>query len=191
MIYALRGAVKRLSVPHVTVDVGGVQYLLSVPSPVWTALEEGKETELTVFTYVREDRLDLFGFIGTEEREFFASLLNLDNVGPKLALELSSVARNLLTSAVLEGDVSILTSIKGVGKKTGEKLLLDLKNLFEKHPEWMGGIGGDVPASLDRDAVSALTSLGYDQPSVLAALKSVPGSVKRTEDRVAAALRSL
>jgi len=192
MIYALSGIVRKLTVPMVTVDVSGVQYLLSVPYPFWDTLNEGQERTLTVYTYVREDRLDLFGFAIGLERELFVQLLNLTGVGPKLALELCSVPRNMFANAILADDVSILTGIKGVGKKTAEKLLVDLKSLFEKHPEWTADTPSkDKPATFDHDAVAALTSLGYDHPSVLSALKKIPTSVKRTEDRVAAALRSL
>jgi Holliday junction DNA helicase RuvA len=192
MIYALSGTVRKLTVPTVTVDVSGVQYLLSVPYPLWDALHESKEATITIFTYVREDRLDLFGFANGKERELFVQLINLSGVGPKLALELCSVPRAMFATAIINDDVSILTAIKGVGKKTAEKLLVDLKSLFEKHPEWMAETKAhDKPAAFDTDAVSALTSLGYDHPSILSALKNIPSDLKRTEDRVAAALRSL
>lgn len=192
MIYALSGTVRKLTLPFVTVDVGGVQYLLSVAYPLWDTLEEGQKETLTVYTYVREDRLDLFGFANGRERELFMQLLNLAGVGPKLALELCSVPRAMFANAILNEDLSILTGIKGVGKKTAEKLLVDLRSLFEKHPEWTAETASkDKPAAFDHDAVAALTSLGYDHPSIVNALKNIPASVKRTEDRVAAALRSL
>lgn len=193
MLYALTGIIQKLDVPHVAVDVAGVSYLASVPLPVWDGLKQGETATLIVFTYVREDRLELFGFHAATDRALFIALLNLSGIGPKLALELCSIPREMLVSAAEHEDAGMLTNIKGVGRKTAEKLLVDLKSLFEKHPEWTelaAGIG-EKRAAFDSDAIAALTSLGYDQSSVLHALKKIPVNVKRTEDRVAAALRSL
>lgn len=192
MFYALTGTVRKLERPHVAVETSGVAYLVSVPYPLWETLQDGKDTSLILYTYVREDRLDLFGFQSPQERKLFAELLNLSGVGPKLAMEICSIPRSMLIAAVTQGDIRTLTSIKGVGKKTAEKLLVDLKSLVEKHPEWATlPRGTEQPAAYDADAISALTLLGYDQASVLDALKKIPSKLKRTEDRVAAALRSL
>lgn len=193
MIYALSGIVRKLPLPQVAVDVSGVEYLATLPHPLWDELQEGKPTRLITFTYVREDRLDLFGFASHIERSLFVELLNISGVGPKMALELCSIPRHILVTAVQHEDVAALTQIKGVGKKTAEKLLVDLKSLLEKHPEWITTpqAAHEKPAAFDTDAISALTSLGYDQGTVLAALKKIPAKLKRTEDRVAAALRSL
>ncbi len=126
MLYAVTGTVKKLELPQVAVDVSGVSYLVSVPHPLWESLAEGAETTLILFTYVREDRLDLFGFSSAQERKLFASLLNLSGVGPKLSLEVCSIPRGVLVTAVQSDDVSMLTDIKGVGKKTAEKIVLEL-----------------------------------------------------------------
>lgn len=193
MIYALTGTVQRLDLPHLTVDVSGVRYLVSVPYPLWESASEGSVMTLTILTFLREDRLELYGFANGADRNLFGALINISGVGPKLGLELCSIQRSLLAQAVAEGDASTLTEIKGIGRKTAEKLLVDLKSLFEKHPEWatVRGEAKTRHAAFDADAVSALTSLGYDQHSALDALKRVPSTVKKTEDRVAAALRSL
>lgn len=193
MLYALTGTIQKLDIPHVAVDVSGVSYLAAVPHPVWDSLQSAETTTLIVYTLVREDRLDLFGFRNANDRAFFIALLNLSGIGPKLALELSSIPREMLVEAAEKEDAGILSSIKGVGRKTAEKLLVDLKSMFEKHPEWAALISspGESRANFDSDAIAALVSLGYDQPSALDALKKIPTKLKRTEDRVAAALRSL
>lgn len=193
MIYALTGTVQRLDLPHLSVDVQGVKYLVSVPYPLWETTADGSVATITVYTFLREDRLELYGFKDAADRGLFVALLNLSGVGPKLGLELCSIPRTLLSDAVIQGDAGLLTDIKGVGRKTAEKLLVDLKSLFEKHPEWatVRGENGSKPAAFDADAISALTSLGYDQTSALEALKRVPTGLKKTEERVAAALRSL
>ncbi len=193
MLYALTGTIQKLDLPHVAIDVGGVSYLASVPHPLWDTLLNGETTTLIIYTLVREDRFDLFGFASGNDRAFFIALLNLSGIGPKIALELCSIPREMLVSAAEQEDASILANIKGVGRKTAEKLLVDLTSMFDKHPAWatFGGILGEKRAAFDADAIAALTSLGYDQSSVLDALKKIPVKLHRTEDRVAAALRSL
>lgn len=192
MIYALTGTVHKLDIPQISVNVSGVSYLVTVPYPLWDNLREGAEATVTIYTHVREDRLDLFGFANAADRSLFVELLNLSGIGPKTALELCSLPQGMLMGAVQEEDVAALTEIKGIGKKTAEKLLVDLKSLLEKHPEWIVlPTKGEKPAAFDSDAISALTSLGYDQATVVDALKRVPPTLKKTEERVAAALRSL
>ncbi len=194
MFYALTGTVRKLPLPQLAVDVAGVAYLVSVPHPVWDALKDGVQGTLMIHTYVREDRLDLFGFLRPEERSLFVELLNISGIGPKIALELCSIPLPMLLAAAEMDDSVQLTKIKGIGKKTAEKLLVDLKSLVEKHPEWRTMQGTNLQdrhATFDADAIAALVSLGYDQGTVLDALKRLPGSLKKTEERVAAALRSL
>lgn len=194
MIYALTGIVHKLLLPQVAIDVSGVSYLASVPHPVWDTLVHGERATLITYTFVREDRLELFGFLHGDERSLFTELLNISGIGPKIALELCSIPMTMLLRAAETDDIGMLTGIKGIGRKTAEKLLVDLKSLCEKHPEWKTSTmpkDSARPAPFDHDAIAALTSLGYDQHTVLHALKKLPQSLKKTEERVAAALRSL
>ena len=194
MFYALTGTVRKLPTAQMTIDVAGVTYLLSVPHPVWDTLADESRTTVIVYTYVREDRLELFGFRTAEERSLFTELLNISGIGPKIALELCSIPMQMLMRAAQNDDSATLTNIKGIGRKTAEKLLVDLKSLLEKHPEWMASgqhIATESPANFDADAIAALTSLGYDQGTVLDALKRIPVKLRKTEERFAAALRSL
>ncbi len=192
MIAHLRGAIHRLDPGDVTVDVAGVGYRVSVPLDVWEKLEEGQTKMLWISSYIREDRFDLFGFLDRAGRTLFEEFLKLDGVGPKMALELSNVPRGFLLQAAEKNDPRLLTSIKGVGKKTGEKLLVELRSLAEKKlhlfdaPGETGGRG-----DFDQDAIAALTALGYDSQTAVHALKELPRDLKSTEERVAAALRSL
>ncbi|MSR67376.1 Holliday junction branch migration protein RuvA [Candidatus Peribacteria bacterium] len=194
MIYALTGTIRKLPLPNIGVDIAGVTYLTSVPHPVWDAMTDGEQSTLVVFTFVREDRLELFGFRTPDERSLFTELLNISGIGPKIALELCSIPMTMLRRAAETDDSASLTAIKGIGRKTAEKLLVDLKSLFEKHPEWTSKSADNTQersASFDVDAIAALSSLGYDQHTILGALKRLPTTLKKTEERVAAALRSL
>ncbi len=194
MIHSLTGTVRRLSIPQLAIDVQGVGYLVTVPHPLWDTLFDGAKATVVTHTYVREDRLDLFGFESDNERLFFLDLINISGIGPKTALEICSIPRSMLMSAVMNGEADQLNKIKGVGKKTAEKLLVDLKALFEKYPDRFTKAGDKTDAkspAYDRDAIEALVALGYDQATVIKALKKVPEKITRTEDRVTAVLRSL
>ncbi len=192
MLAHLRGTVHKMDPGEVTVDVTGVGYRVSVPLDVWDELKEAEPRMLWVSSYIREDRFDLYGFSDRDGQILFEELIKLSGVGPKLGLELCAVPRGLLKQAMEEQSVTLLTSIKGIGKKTAEKLLLELRSLAERKPQIF--IVKGVTASrgeYDQDAIAALTALGYDSSTVIHALKDLPPTVKTTEERVAAALRSL
>ncbi len=192
MIAHLHGSVTLCRPGEVTVDVSGVGYRVLVPLDVWEQLEEGAMAKLWISTFVREDRFDLFGFLSVLSRTLFEELLGIPGIGPRTALEICSVPRGLIAMAIREQDASPLTSIRGIGKKTAEKLLVELKSLAEKLPAlFMGTESGGSKPAFDPDAVAALEALGYDAPTITHALQSLPSDLASTEDRVAAALRSL
>lgn len=192
MLAHLRGSVHKMDPGEVTVDVAGVGYRVAVPLDVWEQLREAEPRMLWVSTYVREDRFDLFGFADRDGQILFEELIKLTGIGPKLGLELCAVPRILLKQTMEEQNVALLTSIKGVGKKTAEKLLLELRSLAERKPQIFMVKGmTSVHGQFDQDAIAALTALGYDSSTAIRMLKDLPPEVKTTEERVAAALRSL
>ncbi len=193
MLHSLSGTVRKLLPPQVEIDVAGVGYLASVPHPLWESLEEGSTQRIVVYAYIREDRFDLYGFGSDAERTFFGELISLNGIGPKIALELCSMPRSVLHAAVLHDDARTLTQVKGVGARTAEKLLLELKAIVEKHPDqWQGEAAMPGQSSaFDPDVLAALLSLGYDERTVRDELKKLPKDVKNTEERVRAILRSL
>ena len=174
-------------------DTGGVGYRVEVPLDVWERVEEGSKQELLISSYIREDRFDLFGFSDRASKLLFEEAIALPGIGPKTALEICSVPRHMLLIAIEKQDMKLLSSIKGIGKKTAEKLLVDLKSLTEKQPEIFAKEKSEVAdsAQYDQDAMDALTSLGYSAAIALKALKDTPEECKSSEERVAAALRSL
>ncbi len=191
MIHSLTGTIRRLALPNIEINVNGIGYLVTVPLPVWEKTGDNRQATIITYTYVREDRLELFGFLTENDRTLFAELINLSGVGPKMALELISIPRSALYQAVMLQDVHALTQVKGVGKKTAEKLLVDLKSVFEKHPDAALDEARKTGSAFDTDALAALIALGYDQTAALHALKDLPQDIVRTEDRVTAALRSI
>ena len=191
MIAHLRGIVHKMDPGDITVDVAGVGYRVSVPLDIWDDLKEAEQRMLWISAYVREDRFDLYGFADRDGRMLFEELMKISGIGPKMGLELCSVPRALLRQAMDEQNPGLLTSVKGIGKKTAEKLLVELRSLAERKPAIFTVAGGRPHGHFDQDAIAALTALGYDAQTAIQALKDLPKDLTETEDRVAAALRSL
>lgn len=197
MISTLKGTVLKLRPEVVVVEVGGVGYRVHVPRDTWESVKEGEEEKFWTSTYVRQDRFELYGFLEKRACLLFEALLERPGIGPRLSLELCSTPRALLLQAIAEESTKILTAIKGVGKKIAERLLVELRELLEKHPEFFEGIGAPGSARetgtplFDQDAIDALTKLGYSTPTILTALRSLPANLQTTEERVAAVLRKL
>ncbi len=176
----------------VIADVHGVGYLVSIPLSDWDNLQDGQEAVLHISTYVREDRFDLYGFSDEQGRELFEKLTAISGIGPRTGLELCGVPRPILAQAVYEKNASILMAVKGIGKKSAEKLLVELTALMEKSPELFTGKGeSSIGARFDRDTVAALSQLGFASDDILRVLEALPNDLTTTEERVTAALRSL
>ena len=169
MIAHLRGRVLRKAPQEVVVDVAGVGYRVAIPvSTFYRVGEEGDELSLRIHTHVREDTLALFGFINAGEHEVFERLIAVAGVGPRLALGiLSGIDVADFVSALRSNDLARLTRIPGVGKKTAERLVLELK---DKMPVILAGAAEaearPVAASPKDDLLSALANLGYSRPEV-------------------------
>jgi Holliday junction DNA helicase RuvA len=194
MLAMLTGTAQKLDPGYVIMNVSGVGYAVSTPIDVWDELKENVESTLHISTYVREDRLELFGFSDRAGLLLFEAFIGMAGIGPRLGLELCAVPRDLLLMAIEKQDHKLLTNVKGVGKKTAEKLLVDLKSLVEKQPEIFGSRSqgpGTRGQEFDQDAMEALKTLGYDTGTILQALKETPKEATSTEERVAAALRSM
>jgi holliday junction DNA helicase RuvA len=169
VIAHLRGRVLRKAPQEVVVDVGGVGYRVAIPvSTFYRVGEEGDELSLRIHTHVREDTLALFGFSSAAEHQVFERLIVVAGVGPRLALGiLSGIDVADFVSALRANDLARLTRIPGVGKKTAERLVLELKDkmpaLLAGEPEAAAPI---APASPKDDLLSALANLGYSRPEV-------------------------
>lgn len=192
MISLLRGIIGKESPGQLCIDVHGVGYKVSVPVSDWDDVQETHEATFYISTYVREDRFDLYGFLQRQSRELFERLTDISGIGPRTGLELCAVPRGMLAQAVHQKDPAILTSVKGIGRKSAEKLLVELSSIMEKSPELFSGHETlSIAARFDRDAVAALSQLGFQSDDIVRALESLPAELETTEERVTAALRSL
>jgi Holliday junction DNA helicase RuvA len=177
MIAFLRGRVLEKYPNRLIVDVAGVGYDVAVPvSTFYAAGEPGADITLRVHTHVREDQLALFGFTTTLELTVFERLIAVSGIGPKLALAvLSGIEPRELVTAIQRNDLARLTRIPGVGKKTAERIVVELRDRLPKAVE-AAGAGAAPPApsaALRDDLLSALTNLGYHRHSIDKALDKV------------------
>ena len=175
MIARLRGTLVDKAPSRIVVDVGGVGYDVQVPLSTFYPLgDEGSTVQLRVHTHVREDLIALYGFATALEHDLFERLIAINGVGPKLALAvLSGIEPEELVRAVREGDVARLTKIPGVGKKTAERIGLELK---DRLPLTFGLAERPAPSDADQlrgDVLSALTNLGYQSNAAEQALDKV------------------
>lgn len=174
----------------VILDVGGVGFRVHVPSSALAQMPAiGQTVELQTYLCVRENELSLFGFATQEEHDLFVSLLGVPGIGPRTALSiLSTFSPETLRQAVTQGDAQALTRIPGIGRKTAQRLVLDLKDRIGPPEEPWQGSG--IQAG-DADAISALTALGYSIAEAQSALSAVPDDVRELDERILAALRHL
>ena len=168
MIALLRGTLAYKSIDHVIVDVGGVGYRLFIPLSTFYSLPESGDVSLFTHTHVREDALMLYGFLSMEEKELFGTLIGISGIGPKLAINiLSHSAVDELKTAIVGGDIKRLSSLPGIGKKTAERLVLELKDKIDAPPPSAGDAAKPSGAPSQQDAfddvISALVNLGYKE----------------------------
>ena len=178
MIAFLRGKLLEKHPNQVIVETGGVGYDVVIPISTFSALPDaGSEVKLRIHTHVREDALSLFGFLTTDEKTIFEKLISVSGIGPTLAIKvLSGMATSDLTAAIRNGHVEQLVRIPGVGKKTAERIVLELKDKLEGVAA-MAAVG--VPATLatsalsviEQDVMSALLNLGCNRASAEAAVR--------------------
>ena len=183
MIAHLRGNLLEKSVDGIVIDVGGVGYEVHVPLSSYCSLpEEGEHIGILIYTHVKEDALKLFGFLTPREKDLFVKLIGVSGVGPKLALNiLSGMETDDLIEAIAAGDLMKMSSIPGVGKKTAERLILELKDKVKL--ESLAGKGREKPAPVETelfdDVVSALMNLGYKKGEIEKTLNFVIGKEEK------------
>ncbi len=200
MIGRLRGTLLEKQPPHLIVDVNGLGYEVEVPMTTLYRLPSvGEPVTLHTHLVVREDAQLLFGFAEKRERELFRELIRLNGVGPKLALALmSGLEVDELVRCVQAQDTSALTRVPGVGKKTAERLLVELKDRF-KAWETVPGIAtfvteprvGGTVSSAENDAVSALISLGFKPQEASRAVSAVKEDGLSSEEMIRRSLKGM
>lgn len=191
MIGTLRGRLEATGDNYVVIDVGGVGYRVHVPTTVLDNLgEPGSSVSLYTHLHVRENELSLYGCATSDELALFEQLLTVSGIGPRAALALlSALSPDTLRLAIARGEVEVLTQVPGIGKRTAERIILDLKGKID-----LAGLEPEaLPAltPIDHEVIAALTTLGYSAAEAKAALRHVPAEVETLEERITAALRAM
>lgn len=184
MIGSLRGTMIHRGIQHILLEVQGVGYRVAITPGVLAMTKEGEQLFVYIHEVIREDAHDLYGFIKQSELDLFLQLLSVSGVGPKVAMTITSIGTSeTVQKAITSGDVDTLTSVPGVGKKTAQKIVLELRGKLVEETENLPGVDGEV--------MSALQSLGYSPQDARAALKDLPETIKGVSDRLREALKGL
>lgn len=184
MIGYLKGKIIEKNDDKLLIDVSGVGYEVNIPVNLETDKEE---TELFVYTHVREDQLSLFGFRERETMEFFKSLLSVSGIGPKVALAIvGSAPLSSLKSSIAKGDASLLSAVSGVGKKTAEKAIIELRGR-------MGTIDAEGVSVSEgaEEVVDALMGLGFQRNEIIEGLKRVSKDIDNNDDKIKWLIKNL
>lgn len=186
MIALLRGTLVEKHPNQAIVDAGGVGYDVTISVSTYTALPDpGARVELRIHTHVREDAIALFGFLSPQEKMLFEKLITVSGIGPKLAITaLSGLAAPSLIAAIRSGAVDQLVRIPGVGKKTAERIVLELRDKMDTLGAPAAAPGATAAVALDpldNDVISALVNLGLQRPAAETALKKAKAATQATD----------
>src|SRR5690348_17252462 len=183
MIAHLRGKLLSKHPNQAVVEAAGVGYEVNISIPTFSDLPApGVEVALFVHTHVREDALALFGFLRAEEKQLFEKLISVSGIGPKLAITiLSGMAAEAMVAAIKSNNVAALTRIPGIGKKTAERMVLELRDKLESF-----GVPEAAPAAspVEEDVISALVNLGYQRPLAEKALARVGNTANESFETI-------
>lgn len=187
MIAQLEGKIAGIRGNAVILQVGGVGYQVFVSVYTLGKVAGQEQVLFHIHTHVREDQLALYGFLNEEELIMFELLISISGIGPKVALSILSIADvKTICTAIVNKDPSILTRVSGVGKKTAERVIIELQNKVDAV-----GIEDQATTLAGQDAIEALTSMGYSITEAREALKLVPEEITDVSKRIRQALKNL
>lgn len=191
MIATLSGVIAEKMAENIVIDVNGVGYGVLVPFEDYGKLESGDKAKLYIYEHIRDNSHDLYGFTHTDTKRLFEQLLDVNGVGPKMALNILGIGSvESVRSAIAGGDIKFIQAAPGVGKRVAERVVMELKDKIglvstvDNDSLFLGSA-----AVLKDEAVQALVSLGYNQADAVERLKTVDGTLS-TEERVKLALRA-
>ncbi len=188
MIAYLSGLIIDKNEKSLTVLTGGIGYQVFGSTELIASAKIEQKIQLFIHTSVRKDDISLYGFLTKEEREFYQKLLTVSGIGPKMAMDILATPLALTKRAIVTQDIGLLTKIKGLGKKTAERLCLELKNKVDTLASPHSGSEKEV--GHQQDAVLALESLGYERYQILKFMADLPLELKETEEIVKYFLKS-
>ena len=187
MIGFLSGTIHSKSANQIILLTGGVGYLVTVPPNYLNILKVPEQTELFIYTHIREDAFDLYGFFTHDELGLFKLVLTVSGIGPKTALLVTDKGVGKVEQAIKNADTDFFTTVPRLGRKNAQKIIIELKNR-------LGGLKDlDLTSESEENtqAISALRNMGYSRSEALQAIQAVPLSEETLEQKISYALRSL
>ncbi|EKD86601.1 MAG: hypothetical protein ACD_37C00223G0002 [uncultured bacterium] len=189
MIGSLRGKVILKDGLHLLIDVNGLGYRVLVSEKIWSKLKINDETFLFIYSHIRDDAFDLFGFSEVADLKLFENLISVSGVGPKTAMSIfSHTTREEIIQAVLRGDTELFTQVPRLGKKNAQKIIIELKNKLGDTSSF--DLSGEKSAEND-EIMIALKSFGFSPKEVGEAIKNLDGKEKSPEEKIKLALKYL
>lgn len=196
MFSYLKGTLEEVGPQHVVLDVHGIGFYIMVPSSVATKLpSKGNEVKLYVHFNVRQDSVELYGFLNREDKLLFEKLISVSGIGPKAAISmLSALSSTQLALAIATGDVKALSAAPGIGKKTAQRVILELREKIDREVVESSPVIKDVEVGaqgVEREALQALMALGYQAAEAQSAVDMVKDQAQDTATVVKLALKAL
>lgn len=189
MIASIEGIIKKKTAKGVIVDTGNIGYLVHVPTSILERVSEKEEVLYYIDTRVREDDISLYGFETWDQLELFQAVTSISGIGPKIGLELLSQDPEKIKAAIGNKDVDELSKVPGIGKKSAERLIVELKNKVDWDISASPHQGLGFPE--DNDAIRAIMGLGYHKHEVKEVLKSMPENITIPEEVIAYFLQNV
>ncbi len=190
MIAHITGTIQEVTENSLVIDVQGVGYEVATAPILLEKSKPNQKISLFVYLYMRENAIELYGFRLLEEKTFFKQLISVSGIGPKSALMVLSLTSLVeLKKAIVHGDASLLTKVSGIGKKTAERLVVELKSKLEKSDSDTLGASADIEG--DSQAIDGLVALGYSLKEAREAIQQVSPDIKGAQQRIGAALKLL
>ncbi len=191
MIGYLKGKILVKHEKYFLLDVGNVGYKVFASNALLPELENKQEIALYIYTNVKEDAITLYGFKDEKEQLLFEKLISISGIGPKVGLDIMGSPLYIIQNAILNNDPKLLTEIKGIGKKTAERLILELKNKVDFIDFGMQNAPKEELPTIDEDVISALEGLGYEKYQIIKHFQNLPKEVEKTEDKIKWFLQNL
>lgn len=189
MIAYLEGQVLSKHEKNLILKCGGVGYLVYTTTSILSTIQNQDEIQLFIHNHIREDCLDLYGFQDEKQLNFFKQLISINGIGPKVALEILNFELEKVKLAIINDDVAFITKIPGIGKKTAQRMIIDLKNKIE-----MENLESDynhtTTPEVENEVLTALTGLGYNRKHIKLKLQEIPAELKKAEDIITYILKN-
>ncbi|MBE7091725.1 MAG: Holliday junction branch migration protein RuvA [Clostridiales bacterium] len=190
----ISGTVEEIDLSGVVINNNGIGYYIQCPTTVLNSVSIGENAKIYTYQHVREDAIILYGFINKEDRTMFLRLISVSGIGPKIAIQvLSALSASELAIILVGGDASMLTKVPGIGKKTAQRLILELREKVDNDELVNTSVNKatTVNSTMISDAIYALNALGYTSQEAAKAVEMVASECKDTESIIKAVLKNL